>query len=80
LKVSRKTATLLALTSLSKGANLVAIQLQTISFSDGGVKSTLNRLRKAQHSDPLHELLVDAWHQNPAICPMACMEQYIIQE
>ena len=45
LQLARKTVTLLALTSLSRCANLAAIQLRSISFSKGGVKFVLNRTR-----------------------------------
>lgn len=77
LQLARKTTTLLALTSLSRCADLAAIQLHSISFSEGGVKFVLSCPRKAQHSGPLHVLSVGAWHQKPAICPVACMRNYM---
>ncbi|KAI9550901.1 hypothetical protein GHT06_004520 [Daphnia sinensis] len=78
LQLARKASTLLALTSLSRCADLAAIQLRSINFSEGGVKFALNRPRKAQHSGPLHVLSIGAWHQKPAICPVACMRSYIV--
>ena len=76
LQLAHKTATLLALTSQSRCADLAAIQFRSISFLEGGVKFVLSRPRKAQHSGPLHVLSVGAWHQNPAICPVTYMEGY----
>lgn len=79
LQLSRKTATLLALTSLSRCADLASIQLQSISFTDLDVSFVLSRPRKAQHSGPLHKLTIGVWRQNPAICPVNCLKLYINQ-
>lgn len=76
LQLARKATTLLALTSLSRCAELAAIQLHSISFVEGGVKFVLNRPRKAHNTGPLHVLSVGAWHQKPAICPVTCMRSY----
>ena len=77
LQLARRTATLLALNSLSRCADLASIQLPSIRFSDGDVSFSLSRPRKAQHSGPLHSLSVGAWHQNLAICPNAFLKLYI---
>jgi hypothetical protein len=77
LKLARKLATLLAMTSLSRCADLASIRLQSVSFSGRGAAFSLDRPRKAQHAGPLHSLSIGAWSQNPAICPVFCLRQYI---
>ncbi|KZS00859.1 Uncharacterized protein APZ42_002676, partial [Daphnia magna] len=77
LQLSRKSATLLAITSLSRCADLASIRLQSIRFSGQGASFSLDRPRKAQHAGPLHSLSIGAWSQNPAICPVDCLRRYI---
>ena len=47
LQLARRTATLLALTSLSRCADLASIQLPSIHFSEENVSVSLSRPRKA---------------------------------
>jgi hypothetical protein len=77
MQLSRKTSTLLALTSLLRCAEMAAIQAQSISFTNSGVTFILGNLRKAQRAGPLHKISIKRWPDDLAICPVATLEDYI---
>ncbi len=77
LQLARKTATLLALTTLLRSAELTSIQAQSIVFSESGVSFSLGRLRKAQKSGPLQRITAAAWPDNSIICPVSFLRAYI---
>ena len=77
IQLSRKTSTLLALTSLLRCAEMAAIQAQSISFTNSGVTFILGNLRKAQRAGQLHKISIKRWPHDLVICPVATLEDYI---
>lgn len=77
IQLSRKTVTLLALTTLLRGAELASIQFNSICFSNSKVSFTLGKLRKSQRTGPLQQISIDRWPENLAICPVNSLEDYI---
>lgn len=78
LQLARKTVMLLALTTLLRCAELASIQADSIIISDSEASFTLGKLRKSQHTGPLQRISVPAWRENVSICPVACLEAYIL--
>ncbi|KZR98281.1 Uncharacterized protein APZ42_006371, partial [Daphnia magna] len=68
LQLARKQATLLALTTLLRCADIASIQIETIEFAGPKVYFDLGTLRKSQRSGPLMRLSLDEWSKNKAIC------------
>ena len=77
IQISRKAATLIALTSMLRGGEIASIQLPSINFSDLQISFTLGNPRKTQRSGPLHQIFIQSWPQNPAICPVQSIDTYI---
>lgn len=74
--LTRKTAMLLALTSLLRVSELVVISLSSIVFSQSSVRFTLTKPRKAQHSGPLQSFIVPSF-EDQTRCPVETMRAYI---
>lgn len=77
LQLARKLATLLALTTLLRCAEIASIQIETIEFAGPKVYFDLGTLQKSQRSGPLMRLSLDEWSQNKAICPLTCLQSFI---
>lgn len=77
IQISRKAATLIALTTMLRGGEIASIQLPSINLSDLQISFTLGNPRKSQRSGPLHQIFIQSWPQNPAICPVQSIDTYI---
>ncbi len=77
IQISRKTATILALTTLLRCSELASIQLDSVSFSNSKATFVLGKLRKSQRTGPLQQLSVGRWLEDLAICPVTTLQDYI---
>ncbi len=77
LQLARKTVTLLALTTLLRGAELASIKFDSFFASRYRATFVLGQLRKSQRTGPLQSLTVRAWRDNSIICPVTTLESYI---
>lgn len=74
--LTKKAAVLLALASLLRVSELVAIDLHSVFFSENGIKFTLLKLRKAQHGGPLQSIFIPSL-SNVDCCPVQALKVYI---
>lgn len=74
--LARKTAVLLALASLLRVSELSSIDMQSVVFSSNGIKFTLLKPRKAQHSGPLKSIVIPSI-PDAACCPVEAIRTYI---
>ena len=77
IQLARKTATLLALTTILRCSELTSIQKQSVIISETEASFILGNPRKAQKSGALHKISVRSWLDNRTICPVKCLEQYL---
>ncbi len=77
IQLARKTATLLALTTILRCSELTSIQKQSVIITETEALFVLGNPRKAQKSGALHKISVRSWMDNKAICPANCLEQYL---
>ena len=75
--ISSKLVMLLALTSLFRVSEIVAIDFRSIAFSGPVVKFALSRLRKSQHKGSLQVFSLNRLNSSPLICPVSCLKRYI---
>ena len=74
--LTKKTAVLLALASLLRVSELVAISFRSIQFSENDVKFVLLKPRKAQHGGPLQTFTIPSL-ADPDCCPVQALKAYI---
>jgi len=74
--LSKKTAVLLALTSLFRVSELAAIDHASVVFTEQGVSFSLSKPRKSQRRSPLHVHSLKRISPPSIICPVACLETY----
>lgn len=74
--LSRKLATLLALGTLARTADLASIDWSTVKFTEGAVNFSLSRPRKAQKSGPLQSFSLKSLPDR-SIDPVSCLGCYI---
>lgn len=77
IQLARKAVTLLALTTLLRGAELASIKFDSFFASRYRASFVLGRPRKSQRSGSLHSITVKAWRDNSIICPVTALEAYI---
>ncbi|KZS06472.1 Uncharacterized protein APZ42_030056 [Daphnia magna] len=77
--LSLELPTPLALSSLCRVSELVAIDFDSITVSDIGVKFALSKLRKNQHRGPLKSFTLKRMDAESLSCPVACMSTYLIR-
>ena len=73
---SQKSVTLLALATLLRVSELASITFESVAFVSDGVKFSLSKPRKAQHSGPLQSLFV-ARLPDASCCPVNTLNDYI---
>jgi integrase len=78
-KLSSKLAMLLALTSMCRVSELAAIDFDSITVNDSGVRFALSKPRKNQHRGPLKTFLLTRLPEDNLTCPVACMSAYLIK-
>jgi len=79
IQLSRKTVTLLAVTTLLRCSELCSIKCDSIVFSTSSVSLQLGTLRKSRRSGPLKIVTLDAWPADSTICPVSCLHTYLQQ-
>lgn len=75
-ELTGKTVILIALTSLLRVSEIASISFPSISFSQSGVRFSLSRPRKSQHSGPLQKLFIPEFVDSSR-CPVKALESYI---
>ncbi|KZS06238.1 Uncharacterized protein APZ42_030369 [Daphnia magna] len=71
-----KAATLVALATLMRVSEIAAIEFKSVTFSQNGVKFSLDSLRKAQRSGPLQTFSLSGC-PDPKVCPVKTLKEYI---
>ncbi|KAI9565203.1 reverse transcriptase [Daphnia sinensis] len=74
--LTKKLATLLAVSTLLRVSEIASLDKQTLEFSSSGAKIALSRPRKAQTNGPLRWVSVAKYADN-LICPVDCLRTYI---
>lgn len=74
---AEKLATLLALTTLRRCGELASISLPSVSYSPRGVTFTFLKPLKAQHSGSTKSITIGEWLEDPSICPVSSIKDYI---
>ncbi|KAI9550668.1 hypothetical protein GHT06_013482 [Daphnia sinensis] len=74
--LSGKAATLVALATLMRVSEIAAIGFKSVTFSQNGVKFSLDSLRKAQRSGPLQTFSLSGC-PDPKVCPVKTLKEYI---
>jgi hypothetical protein len=67
---------LLALASLLRVSELVAINFHSIQFSESDVNFNLLKPRKAQHGEPLQTITIPSL-SDPNCCPVQALKAYV---
>lgn len=74
--LTRKTVTLLALSTLMRASELAGIEKNSVVISSSEVTFTLSRPRKSQSSGPLKTFCLTAF-SDKRVCPVHCLGYYI---
>jgi integrase len=75
--ISKKLATLLALTSMLRVSEIASIDRQSVSITDDRASFSLSKPRKAQRVGALHTVSLDKFYNNPKLCPVSCLGHYL---
>ena len=78
-RLSFKTAMLLALTTLLRCSELVAIDHRSVVVTETAASFSLSKPRKAQHSGPLCTIRVERF-EDALLCPVKCLTDYLDRE
>ena len=78
LGLSKKLATLLALTTLMRGAELSSISLASVRVVGESASFSLAKPRKAQHAGPVQSFTLKAWSEDGCVCPVQCLNAYLV--
>ncbi len=73
--LSKKLATLLALATIYRVSEIVAISFHSLKFSQTAASFSLTRPKKAQHSGPLKSFVLPRFKGK--CCPVECLECYV---
>jgi len=76
--LSYKMVLLLALTSFFRVSELASIVRDSVAISPQGARLAVNRVMKQQRSGSLHVLSIARLQSNLTLCPVACLERYIV--
>lgn len=74
--LTKKLATLLAVSTLLRVSEIASLDKRTLEFSSSGAKIALSKPRKAQTSGPLRWVSI-AKYANNLICPVDCLRAYV---
>lgn len=74
--LTKKLATLLAISTLLRSSELSSLEKESIVFSDAGANLTLAKPKKSQTSGPLRSVLL-ANFIDSKVCPVKCLKAYI---
>lgn len=77
--LSRKLAILLAVTSMLRISELVAIDRQSVNITENEASFALLKPRKAQKEGALHNISIKGFTDSPKLCPVNCLGHYIFQ-
>jgi hypothetical protein len=73
--LSKKLATLLALATIYRVSEIMAISFHSLKFSPTAASFSLTRPKKAQHSGPLKSFVLPRFKGK--CCPVECLESYV---